>query len=90
MPGRSSSAPDYLNEKRGAGSSVKPLPASGFSGTGGYAGARGDRDGVPSMCPDYLLALAVYLYPDADTPDGRRAIQDEAARELRRMARGRA
>jgi hypothetical protein len=38
--------------------------------------------------PDRLLALAVYLYPDADTPDGRRAIQDEAAAELRRMARG--
>ena len=39
------------------------------------------------MCPEYLLALACYVFPDGDTPDERRSIQLEAARELRRYAR---
>ena len=39
---------------------------------------------APFECPEYLLALACYVFPDADTPDERRTIQLEAARELRR------
>ena len=41
----------------------------------------------PPACPEYLLALACYVFPDADTPDERRTIQLDAARELRVIAR---
>ena len=93
MPGKQARAIEPVLLAGTAGGGAAPVPASGFSGTEGYGGVRGDRDGVPSMCtgrddPDWLLALAVYLYPDADTADGRRAIQLEASRELRRMAWG--
>jgi hypothetical protein len=35
--------------------------------------------------PDWLLARAVYFYPDADTPDGRLFIRLDAAREMRNI-----
>jgi len=92
MPGKQAKVTEARDLAGTAGGGPGLSLTSGFNGTEGYGGVRGDRDGVPSMCtgrddPDWLLALAVYLYPDADTPDGRRAIQLEASRELRRMAR---
>lgn len=43
------------------------------------------------MQPDpYLLALAVYRFPDGDTGDERRMIQFDAAREIRRYRAARA
>lgn len=35
--------------------------------------------------PDWLLARAVYFYPDADTPDGRLMIRFDAVREMHRI-----
>jgi hypothetical protein len=47
----------------------------------------GDRAGTPERRfeddPDWLRARAVYLDPDADTPDGRLFIRFDAAREMR-------
>jgi hypothetical protein len=37
--------------------------------------------------PDWLLARAVYLYPDADTPGERLSIRFEAAWEIREIER---
>lgn len=37
--------------------------------------------------PDWLLARAVYLYPDSDSPDGRLVIRFDAAREMHRIER---
>ena len=39
------------------------------------------------MCPEYLLALACYVFPDGDTGDERRLVQFDAAWELRVIAR---
>jgi hypothetical protein len=33
--------------------------------------------------PDWLLARASYVYPDADDPTGRLVLRIEAAREIR-------
>ena len=46
-----------------------------------------ERCDVPCMCPEYLLMLACYLFPDADDTPGRDVIRLAAVMEMRAIRR---
>lgn len=76
------------NSPGGADQDHAPLLSLEYDHTWPHSESRGHMGHVPSMCPGCLLALASYIWPDADDVAGRDVLRLEAVLEMRAIARG--